>query len=196
MIQTQKRDQDRFGCYFYNDFTGYGIQEVAENQVSNFFLFAWICCLYARVDREVILYECTMLCDTLGLCIPTRSEWAFFRPIGHNGGYRHLCESSHTCFKPFETWSQLANKPIQLLEWKNEFTKKEASPYMLWASMECFAFWLSDTDMICQWLGKSFPRVSNVQWITAPDPLARHVSNCLRRPEGPSGSYLSYLERI
>ena len=34
-----KRDQDRLGMYIYNDFTGYGIQEVVENLVS---------CLYAE----------------------------------------------------------------------------------------------------------------------------------------------------
>lgn len=35
-LQTQKRDQDLFGMYIYNDFTGYGLQEVIENQLSAF----------------------------------------------------------------------------------------------------------------------------------------------------------------
>jgi hypothetical protein len=30
-VEVEKRDQDLFGCYFYNDFTGYGHQEVIEN---------------------------------------------------------------------------------------------------------------------------------------------------------------------
>jgi hypothetical protein len=34
MLETQKRDQDFFGCYFYNDFTGYGMQEVVENMIT------------------------------------------------------------------------------------------------------------------------------------------------------------------
>ncbi|KFY69617.1 hypothetical protein V496_00094 [Pseudogymnoascus sp. VKM F-4515 (FW-2607)] len=35
-IQTQKRDQDLFGMYIYNDFTGYGLQEVIQNQLIAF----------------------------------------------------------------------------------------------------------------------------------------------------------------
>ncbi|KFY67676.1 hypothetical protein V496_01462 [Pseudogymnoascus sp. VKM F-4515 (FW-2607)] len=35
-IQTQKRDQDLFGMYIYNDFTGYGLQEVIQNQLYAF----------------------------------------------------------------------------------------------------------------------------------------------------------------
>lgn len=33
-LEAMKRDQDVFGEYFYNDFTGYGFQEVVENHVS------------------------------------------------------------------------------------------------------------------------------------------------------------------
>lgn len=32
-VEVLKRDQDAFGCYFYNDFTGYGQQEVIENML-------------------------------------------------------------------------------------------------------------------------------------------------------------------
>jgi hypothetical protein len=32
-MEMQKRDQDRFGMHIYNDFTGYGIQEVIETIV-------------------------------------------------------------------------------------------------------------------------------------------------------------------
>ena len=35
-LQTQKRDQDAFGMFIYNDFTGYGLQEVIQNQLSAF----------------------------------------------------------------------------------------------------------------------------------------------------------------
>ncbi|KAF2182399.1 hypothetical protein K469DRAFT_690860 [Zopfia rhizophila CBS 207.26] len=33
-LETAKRDQDLFGMYIYNDFTGYGLQEVIENQLA------------------------------------------------------------------------------------------------------------------------------------------------------------------
>ena len=33
MIEQAKRDQDRFDLYVYNDYTGYGIHEIIENQV-------------------------------------------------------------------------------------------------------------------------------------------------------------------
>lgn len=33
-FELMKRDQDMHGVYIYNDFTGYGYQEVFENQVS------------------------------------------------------------------------------------------------------------------------------------------------------------------
>jgi len=60
--EFQKRDQDRFGMYIYNDFTGYGIQEVLENWLQSFVIefrrvksstlqlwvymeaLAWVCC--------------------------------------------------------------------------------------------------------------------------------------------------------
>jgi hypothetical protein len=35
-LQTQKRDQDSLGMFIYNDFTGYGLQEVIQNQLSAF----------------------------------------------------------------------------------------------------------------------------------------------------------------
>ncbi|PVH69177.1 hypothetical protein DL98DRAFT_598877 [Cadophora sp. DSE1049] len=35
-LQTQKRDQDSLGMFIYNDFTGYGLQEVVQNQLSAF----------------------------------------------------------------------------------------------------------------------------------------------------------------
>lgn len=35
-LQTQKRDQDSFGMFIYNDFTGYGLQEVIQNQLFAF----------------------------------------------------------------------------------------------------------------------------------------------------------------
>lgn len=65
-IQVQKRDQDMFGCYFYNDFTGYGMQEVIENM---------------------------------------------------------------------------------LMEWKKEYSKKDASPWLLWASVEQLGFFFNESDM-------------------------------------------------
>lgn len=34
-LAAWKRDQDEAGMYVYNDFTGYGLQEVIENQVSH-----------------------------------------------------------------------------------------------------------------------------------------------------------------
>ncbi|KAF2813464.1 uncharacterized protein BDZ99DRAFT_460703 [Mytilinidion resinicola] len=34
--QAQRRDQDNFDMYVYNDFTGYGLQEVVENQLVAF----------------------------------------------------------------------------------------------------------------------------------------------------------------
>jgi hypothetical protein len=33
-IEAEKRDQDHMGQYHYNDFSGYGFQEVVENHVS------------------------------------------------------------------------------------------------------------------------------------------------------------------
>ena len=33
MDELSKRDQDNFGMYIYNDFTGYGTMEVMENMV-------------------------------------------------------------------------------------------------------------------------------------------------------------------
>ncbi|KAF2277346.1 uncharacterized protein EI97DRAFT_432224 [Westerdykella ornata] len=35
-LQAAKRDQDNFGMHIYNDFTGYGFQEVLENQLVAF----------------------------------------------------------------------------------------------------------------------------------------------------------------
>lgn len=32
-VQKEKRDQDAFGMYIFNDWTGYGICEVIENMV-------------------------------------------------------------------------------------------------------------------------------------------------------------------
>jgi len=32
-VEVNMRDQDIFGCHFYNDFTGYGQQEVIENML-------------------------------------------------------------------------------------------------------------------------------------------------------------------
>ena len=32
--EQMKRDQDAFGMYIYNDFSGYGVMEVMENQVN------------------------------------------------------------------------------------------------------------------------------------------------------------------
>jgi hypothetical protein len=37
-MECQKRDQDRFGMHIYNDFSGYGVQEVFENIVCSTFL--------------------------------------------------------------------------------------------------------------------------------------------------------------
>lgn len=34
MIEAAKRDQDSFGMYIYNDWSGYGLQEVIENQLT------------------------------------------------------------------------------------------------------------------------------------------------------------------
>ena len=33
-VESEKRDQDMMGQYHYNDFSGYGFQEVVENHVS------------------------------------------------------------------------------------------------------------------------------------------------------------------
>jgi hypothetical protein len=34
-LEAQKRDQDLFGMHIYNDWTGYGLQEVVENQAGH-----------------------------------------------------------------------------------------------------------------------------------------------------------------
>ena len=34
MEEQEKRDQDNFGMYIYNDFSGYGTMEVMDNMVS------------------------------------------------------------------------------------------------------------------------------------------------------------------
>jgi hypothetical protein len=33
LVEVAKRDQDLFSCHFYNDFTGYGQQEIIENML-------------------------------------------------------------------------------------------------------------------------------------------------------------------
>ena len=38
MLGDEKRNQDELGCYFYNDFTGYGQHENIENMVQAAYL--------------------------------------------------------------------------------------------------------------------------------------------------------------
>jgi hypothetical protein len=56
-IECQKRDQDRFGMHFYNDFSGYGVQEVFENIVCPTFwirdLLLTLACSFSHSKRNI-----------------------------------------------------------------------------------------------------------------------------------------------
>lgn len=56
-IQAEKRDQDAFGMYIYNDFTAYGLTEVMENQVG--------------ISREASSYHSHASADHLGSFSPS-----------------------------------------------------------------------------------------------------------------------------
>lgn len=69
-IQEQKRDQDKFRMYIYNDFTGYGLQEVIENQLA-----AW-----AKEFRrkEPIPYEIWMMMQAFAFWVNATDLGAWY----------------------------------------------------------------------------------------------------------------------